>query len=79
MEGESHIRELIDAGKIPADEGQRLAEALHTTESRDRVLRQGLAEIDATKRASLRWALAAVGFVLLALVALVALVLTPAR
>jgi hypothetical protein len=79
MEGEFQIRELIDAGKIPADEGQRLIEELHTTESRDRVLREGLAEIESTKRASLRWALVAVGFVLLALLALVALVLTPAR
>ncbi len=79
MEGEFRIRELIDAGKIEADEGQRLIEALHAAESRDQVLRQGLAEIESTKRASLRWALAAVGFALLAVVALVALVLTPAR
>jgi hypothetical protein len=79
MEGEFQIRELIDAGKIPADEGQRLIEALHAADSHDRILREGLAEIESTKRASLRWALAAAGFALLALVALVALVLMPAR
>ena len=79
MEGEFQIRELINAGKIPAEEGERLIEALHAAESSDRVVCQGLAEIESTKRASLRWALAAVGIALLALVALVALVLTQAR
>ena len=78
MEGEFRIRELIETGTIPADEGQRLIEALHTAESRDRGVREGLAVIQASRRAGRRWAFAAFGFAALAMAALVALVLTPA-
>jgi LemA protein len=77
MSGEFRIRELIDSGRIPPEEGQRLLEALHSAESQDRILREELREIEAAKRSSRRWTLAAVGLAAIAALALLVVVVGP--
>lgn len=79
LESEIRIRGMIEAGTISAEEGQRLIEALHAAGARDGVVADEFERVRKQARRSYRWAQAAIGCTLLAIVALIVVLVFSTR